>query len=80
MTVSIQRTNLEQLGLRAGVSETGAVTRASSASQDGSSFVGVFLLPAAFGPSSGIDNIGEAASLLGTEVGRWLSVVVVALA
>lgn len=53
---------------------------ASSALRFGLVLVGVFLLLAALGQLSGIDILGETAELLGSEVGRWLLVVVVAIA
>lgn len=53
---------------------------ASSTLRLGMLFVGVFLLLAALGQLSGIDILGETATLLGTDVGRWLLVGVVAIA
>lgn len=52
---------------------------ASSALRFGLVLVGVFLLLAALGQLSGIDILGVTAELLGTEVGRWLLVAVVAI-
>lgn len=53
---------------------------ASSALRLGMVLVGVFLLLAALGQLSGIDILGEIAALLGTDVGGWLLVGVVAIA
>jgi Flp pilus assembly protein TadB len=53
---------------------------ASSTLRVGLVLVGAFLLLVALGQLSGIDLIGETAALLGTEVGRWLLVAVVAIA
>jgi hypothetical protein len=53
---------------------------ASSTLRVGLVFVGVFLLLAALGQLSGIDILGLTAELLGTDVGRWLLVAVVAIA
>lgn len=41
--------------------------------------VGLFLLVAALGQLSGIDILGETAAILGTEVGHWLLVALVAI-
>lgn len=53
---------------------------ASSTFRIGLVLVGVFLLLAALGQLSGIDILGGTVDLLGTEVGRWLLVAVVAIA
>lgn len=53
---------------------------ASSALRIGLVLVGLFLLLAALGQLSGIDMLGLTADLLGSEVGRWLFVAVVAIA
>jgi hypothetical protein len=72
-------TNHDEEGFSApGEGFTGWFT--SSALRIGLALVGVFLLLAALGQLSGIDILGETAALLGTEVGRWLLVAVVALA
>lgn len=52
---------------------------ASSTLRLGMVLVGFFLLLAALGQLSGIDILGETAALLGTEVGRWLLVAIVAI-
>lgn len=52
---------------------------ASSSLRLGLVLLGVFLLLMALGQLSGIDVIGRTAALLGTEVGRWLLVAVVAI-
>lgn len=52
----------------------------SSALRFGLGIVGLFLLLAALGQLSGIDILGETANILGTEVGRWLLVAIVAIA
>lgn len=53
---------------------------ASSALRIGLVLVGLFLLLAALGQLSGIDILGLTAEILGTDVGRWLLVAVVAIA
>lgn len=53
---------------------------ASSTLRLGMVLVGIFLLLAALGQLSGIDILGETVALLGTVVGRWLLVAVVAIA
>ncbi|WP_396612897.1 hypothetical protein ACH9L7_06410 [Haloferax sp. S1W] len=53
---------------------------ASSTLRLGLVLVGFFLLLAALGQLSGVDILGLTAELLGTDVGRWLLVAVVALA
>lgn len=53
---------------------------ASSALRIGLVLVGGVLLLAALGQLSGVDFLGETAELLGTHVGRWLLVALVALA
>lgn len=53
---------------------------ASSALRMGLVLVGIFLLLAALGQLSGIDILGVTVELLGTDVGIWLLVAVVAIA